>query len=130
MIGFRTARSSDETRFWLYDQTVYRERPGELPNEIWLSGEWRAIVPSEEDYHHMRPIGFATAARLVDDPAAEIPSWLDPDDDLRFGPSIEPQFDITDLINAHGSYEDGEPLDLGRHGTLDPSAGDLFSTSD
>lgn len=55
---------------------------------------------------------------------------LDPDDDKREGPSMETDLDAHHFLipEVWGAYEDGKPLDLGRHGTLDPSGGEgIFS---
>jgi hypothetical protein len=41
--------------------------------------------------------------------------------------AIERSFEEA-FLNASGEYEDGKPLDLGRHGTLDPS-GEIGLTS-
>lgn len=58
---------------------------------------------------------------------------LDPDDDKREGPSVEADLDAHHFLipEVWGSYEDGEPLDLGKHGTLDPSGGEgIFSAKE
>lgn len=46
----------------------------------------------------------------------------DPDDDKRAGPSLESDLDAHHFLipEVWGSYEDGEPLDLGKHGTFNP----------
>jgi hypothetical protein len=42
------------------------------------------------------------------------------DDSDRRGPSIEIPGDIDFMDNPGAAYADGEPLDLGEHGKLDP----------
>jgi hypothetical protein len=53
---------------------------------------------------------------------------LDPDDDKREGPSIELPQDLAHFLdrNVAAAYEDGEPLDLGKHGKIDPTAPSRF----
>lgn len=50
-------------RYYFYDSTLYRDVDDTLPNEAWLDGEWKQIVPSEQDYEGMREIDEADALR-------------------------------------------------------------------
>lgn len=52
---------------------------------------------------------------------------LNPDGDLREGPSIELPQDADHFLNGNvwAAYEDGKPLDLGDHESPDP-AGEIF----
>lgn len=54
------------TRYWLYDETLYRQRHGldVLPDHIWRNGEWVFVVTSEEELRRMREITPAEAERL------------------------------------------------------------------
>ena len=55
-----------DVEYWTYEGTVYRERDG---IDAWLErdGEydWRPVVPSFNDYAHMREITYAEAQRLI-----------------------------------------------------------------
>lgn len=51
------------TRYYIYDHTLYRDANDTLPNEAWLDGEWKRIVPSEQDYEGMHEVDEADALR-------------------------------------------------------------------
>jgi len=51
---------------------VYRQRRGDGRFELWKGGEWIVVVPSEQDYDHLRQITSDEASRRIGDPAAVV----------------------------------------------------------
>ncbi len=57
------------TDYWFYDSTVYRATGSDGRTEAHIDGAWKPVVPSEQDYDHMRPIDEAEA-----EPGSKVPS--------------------------------------------------------
>jgi hypothetical protein len=99
-VSFHEINEWRSTRFFRHDGVLYRDRDGTMPNEVWSGARWEHVSPSEEECNRMRPISNAEAARLVDSRPVDAADFLS--------------------NRVRGAYEDGKPLDLGEHGTLDP----------
>lgn len=110
--------SHDTAVFFLTgERDIVFEDEKATPEERAAFGERQADFNPSDDRH-------AEPAELRGE--NEYNPALNPDDDKREGPSVEADLDAHHFLipEVWGAYEDGEPLDLGKHGTLDPSGGE------
>jgi hypothetical protein len=100
-------------RYGRYDGDLFRLEDGVWPGERWRDGHWQHVTPSEEEFLHVREIGLDEALALIGAPDPDAPP-----------PLVHWPVSDIDFLDARGRYEDGELLDLGEFGTLDP--GEVF----